>query len=90
MSEINVALGIIGGSGLYSFEGLENRRTVIIDTPFGLPSSPIILGEVHGKQLAFLEHLVRIQKLSQTPSVLTSSSHFPFVNSGPTKHVAML
>ena len=54
MSENQVALGIIGGSGLYSFEGLENRRTVIVDTPFGLPSSPVILGEVHGKQLAFL------------------------------------
>ena len=54
MSENKVALGIIGGSGLYSFEGLENRRTVIVDTPFGLPSSPVILGEVHGKQLAFL------------------------------------
>ena len=54
MSENKIALGIIGGSGLYSFEGLENRHTVIIDTPFGLPSSPIFLGEVHGKQLAFL------------------------------------
>lgn len=54
MSEKNIALGVIGGSGLYAIEGLENRHTVIIDTPFGLPSSPIFLGEVHGKQLAFL------------------------------------
>ena len=54
MTESNIAFGIIGGSGLYAFEGLENKRTVIIDTPFGLPSSPIVLGEVHGKQLAFL------------------------------------
>lgn len=55
MSENKVALGIIGGSGLYSFEGLENRRIVIVDTPpLVLPSSPVILGEVHGKQLAFL------------------------------------
>ncbi|HNW94604.1 MAG TPA: S-methyl-5'-thioadenosine phosphorylase [Anaerolineaceae bacterium] len=49
-----IAFGIIGGSGLYAFEGLENKKTVIIDTPFGLPSSPIVLGEVHGKPLAFL------------------------------------
>jgi len=54
MTENNIAFGIIGGSGLYAFEGLENRRTVIIDTPFGLPSSPIVLGEVRGRQLAFL------------------------------------
>ncbi len=54
MTESKIAFGIIGGSGLYAVEGLENKRTVIIDTPFGLPSSPIVLGEVHGKQLAFL------------------------------------
>jgi len=54
MSEKNIALGVIGGSGLYAIEGLENRHTVIIDTPFGLPSSPIFLGEVHRKQMAFL------------------------------------
>ena len=48
------AFGIIGGSGLYGFEGFENIQEVEIDTPFGKPSSPIVIGEVHGKKLAFL------------------------------------
>ena len=48
------AFGIIGGSGLYSFSGLENVESIEVDTPFGKPSSPIVIGEVKGKKLAFL------------------------------------
>jgi 5'-methylthioadenosine phosphorylase len=47
-------LGIIGGSGLYDFPGLENRKTIDINTPFGKPSSPIITGTLKGKNVAFL------------------------------------
>ncbi len=47
-------LGIIGGSGLYEFEGLTNTETCEFDTPFGKPSAPIILGELKGKPVAFL------------------------------------
>ena len=54
MTESSIAFGIIGGSGLYAFDALKNKKTVIIDTPFGLPSSPIVLGEVRGRRLAFL------------------------------------
>ncbi|NLZ26297.1 MAG: S-methyl-5'-thioadenosine phosphorylase [Chloroflexi bacterium] len=49
-----ILFGIIGGSGLYGFEGLENKQTIEIDTPFGKPSSPIVIGEVKGHKLAFL------------------------------------
>ncbi len=49
-----ILFGIIGGSGLYGFEGLKNIQTVEVDTPFGKPSSPIVIGEVHGQKLAFL------------------------------------
>ena len=48
------AFGIIGGSGLYGFEGFENVQTIELDTPFGKPSSPIVTGSIHGKKLAFL------------------------------------
>ena len=48
------AFGIIGGSGLYGFEGFENVETIDMDTPFGKPSSPIVTGSIHGKKLAFL------------------------------------
>lgn len=48
------AFGIIGGSGLYSIDGLEEIETLELDTPFGKPSSPIVTGTIHGKKLAFL------------------------------------
>jgi hypothetical protein len=34
-------LGVIGGSGLYDIAGLEDRRSVRIDSPFGAPSSEL-------------------------------------------------
>lgn len=48
------AFGVIGGSGLYSLKDLENVETRKVNTPFGEPSSPMVIGEIHGKKLAFL------------------------------------
>lgn len=45
---------IIGGSGLYSMSGLTDTSEHIVETPFGKPSSPIIIGTLEGKRLAFL------------------------------------
>lgn len=47
-------LAIIGGSGLYKMEGLENPKELSVDTPFGKPSSPITVGTLSGIQVAFL------------------------------------
>lgn len=49
-----IALGIIGGSGLYRNPGLINSELIDISTPFGPPSSSIIIGELEGKKVAFL------------------------------------
>ncbi len=49
-----ITLGIIGGSGLYEMEGLEEIETIEVDTPFGKPSSPIVIGKMAGKNVAFL------------------------------------
>jgi len=49
-----IVLGVIGGSGLYNFEGLENQQTIEIETPFGKPSAPIVVGDLNGKNVAFL------------------------------------
>jgi len=49
-----IALGVIGGSGLYQIDALSNIETLEIDTPFGKPSSPVIKGTLAGKQVAFL------------------------------------
>ncbi len=47
-------IGIIGGSGLYEIEGLENIEEIEINTPFGKPSDKFIKGELEGKTLIFL------------------------------------
>jgi 5'-methylthioadenosine phosphorylase len=47
-------LAIIGGSGLYSIQGLEDARQHDLDTPFGKPSAPIVVGLLEGRPVAFL------------------------------------
>ncbi len=47
-------IAIIGGSGLYEMQGLNGVRQVEVDTPFGKPSAPIAIGELEGRQVAFL------------------------------------
>ncbi|MGB6684742.1 MAG: S-methyl-5'-thioadenosine phosphorylase [Candidatus Acidiferrum sp.] len=47
-------IGIIGGSGLYSMNGLTKTREVHVKTPFGEPSDAIVLGLLEGKRVAFL------------------------------------
>ncbi len=45
-------VGIIGGTGLYSLPVRASERH--IDTPFGPPSGPLLIGEVSGRSVAFL------------------------------------
>lgn len=47
-------IGIIGGTGLYQMAGIENACQVEMDTPFGSPSSPFVVGELEGRRVAFL------------------------------------
>src|SRR6266550_2776454 len=54
MTENAPAIGIIGGSGLYQMEGVENPSEQRIDTPFGKPSDAIIGGQMHGRRVYFL------------------------------------
>lgn len=49
-----LAFAVIGGSGLYQMQGLSDTREYKIETPFGKPSSPIIVGTLEGKRIAFL------------------------------------
>ena len=55
-SKETAQIGIIGGTGFYSFfeNSSEPCREVIIDTPYGETSSPVIIGEVCGKKTAFI------------------------------------
>jgi 5'-methylthioadenosine phosphorylase len=45
-------IGVIGGSGFYEF--LESTDEVSVDTPYGMPSDPIVTGEVAGRKVAFV------------------------------------
>jgi 5'-methylthioadenosine phosphorylase len=49
-----LCLAIIGGSGMYNMTGLKDTSEHDIDTPFGKPSSPIVIGNLDGKLVAFL------------------------------------
>jgi 5'-methylthioadenosine phosphorylase len=48
------ALGVIGGSGIYDIEGLEDVREVDVETPYGSPSAPIVSGRLQETRLFFL------------------------------------
>lgn len=52
MDDIKIA--VIGGSGLYSMDGLEILEERWMDTPFGKPSDAVIIGMLDGVKIAFL------------------------------------
>ncbi|MGA2687816.1 MAG: S-methyl-5'-thioadenosine phosphorylase [Candidatus Korobacteraceae bacterium] len=47
-------IGIIGGSGLYTMAGFSDVHEVSLETPFGAPSDPYVLGTLAGRKVAFL------------------------------------
>src|SRR5688500_13885778 len=49
-----IAVGIIGGSGLYDMAELTDREERRVSTPFGAPSAPYVVGTLRGKRVAFL------------------------------------
>ncbi|MFB6809564.1 S-methyl-5'-thioadenosine phosphorylase [Streptomyces sp. NPDC056387] len=57
----NAEIGVIGGSGFYSF--LEDVSEVRVDTPYGPPSDSLFLGELAGRQVAFLPRHGRSHKV---------------------------
>src|SRR6184192_2312477 len=54
MKEQIPAIGVIGGSGLYQMEEVQDVTEHQINTPFGSPSDTIIGGQMHGRQVYFL------------------------------------
>jgi len=47
-------IGIIGGSGIYTFEGVRIEQQLNVKTPFGQPSGPLIIAEYKDIPLVFL------------------------------------
>lgn len=59
-------IGVIGGSGLYEMEHLTDVREVSVQTPFGLPSDSIAIGQMGEVGLAFLPRHGKGHRLSPT------------------------
>lgn len=51
---VEAKIGIIGGSGLYKMDALQQVEEITIKTPFGSPSDAFIIGSLEGEKVAFL------------------------------------
>ena len=54
MSKPSVDIAIIGGTGVYDHELIDNAERVKVHTPYGSPSATITIGDYEGKKIAFL------------------------------------
>lgn len=57
-------LGIIGGSGLYDIEGIENPQWIAVESTFGQPSDEMLVGYIDGLKVVFLPRHGRGHKIS--------------------------
>jgi len=59
-------VAVIGGSGVYNIDGLENARWETVASPFGEPSDQLLFGELAGQPLVFLPRHGRGHRYSPT------------------------
>jgi 5'-methylthioadenosine phosphorylase len=59
-------IGILGGSGLYAIDALEEAQWVAVDTPWGAPSDELLIGRIGGVKFVFLPRHGRGHRLSPT------------------------
>ncbi len=64
MDTIQPVIGIIGGSGLYDIEGLDEKEWRHVATPWGEPSDALLFGRLAGVQCVFLPRHGRGHRLS--------------------------
>ena len=53
-SELGAEIAIIGGSGFYSLDGLEQKQQVEVDTEFGAPTDTLTTGVIAGVDVVVL------------------------------------
>jgi 5'-methylthioadenosine phosphorylase len=63
-SSSQTIIGIIGGSGVYEIDCLENKRWQRVESSFGKPSDELLFGTLAGQQLVFLPRHGRGHKIS--------------------------
>jgi len=68
-----VRIGVIGGSGLYQMDALQDVTEVRLDTPFGAPSDAYVVGVLDGVRVAFLPRHGRGHRF--TPSEVNSRAN---------------
>lgn len=68
-------IGVIGGSGLYQMDALQDRREIALNTPFGLPSDAFIVGYLEGVSVAFLPRHGRSHSLLPTELPFRANIH---------------
>ena len=61
-----IKIGVIGGSGIYNIDGLENQKRHRVESPWGIPSDEILTGTLKGIEIAFLPRHGRNHTLSPT------------------------
>ena len=59
-------IGVIGGSGIYDIDGLENARWERVASSFGEPSDDLLFGELAGQKMVFLPRHGRGHRLHPT------------------------
>ena len=59
-------LGVLGGSGLYAMDGLEDIQEIELETPYGQPSDSLRLGRLGDLEVVFLARHGRHHSLSPT------------------------
>lgn len=62
----DIKLAVIGGSGVYQIEGLEDVEERAVSTPFGEPSDSLFVGTLSGRRIAFLPRHARGHRLMPT------------------------
>ncbi|MDA8217147.1 MAG: S-methyl-5'-thioadenosine phosphorylase [Dehalococcoidales bacterium] len=66
MAGPQASIAIIGGSGLYEMDGMQDVEAVNVTTPFGAPSDEIVLATLGEKRVAFLPRHGRGHRISPT------------------------
>ncbi|MBL9023714.1 MAG: S-methyl-5'-thioadenosine phosphorylase [Myxococcales bacterium] len=81
-------IGILGGSGIYAIDGLENAQWKKVESPFGTPSDDLLFGEVDGVPVVFLPRHGRGHR--DTPSTLNYRANIDALKrSGVTQIVSL-
>ena len=65
-SEVAGVIGVIGGSGIYQLDGLEDPEWRAVGSPFGTPSDDLLFGSIAGQRMVFLPRHGRGHRIPPT------------------------